>query len=586
MRYGPSVFAILGDLHLIGQPGTSIADVGQDRWEEANFQAADSGGGENYGWRIKEGNEIFNPPPGGLPSGLTDPVFEYFHSNSNLSITGGYVYRGEYFPRMQGVYFLGDFGSGRIWGIARNDAGVWENRELMDTNFGISTFGENENGELYVAAYFSGEIFRLADTPFLVTGAAKLVNRETPFLGNIYNGFELMAETATFSSQAGQITRISFLDPGGDLTFAKFGSPERETTLTIDLDEFQGPVPSPYNQPGTEYVKGRASFAIDNSTAGTFFSVFTLGNDPTRVDVALITQGTLEGEVDGIADVQAISIRGANGGPAFIGGINAANANFSSGSGVIGIDAADVRVGDFLFIGDFTPSGTAEPWIRISPESSDTLDLQISGGDFREATGGFQIDTGGVVYPFPFRVREGQRSINDSPFRPDLGDGRLDPALDTVLSNPDIFFRTAGQTVIESGGGGPSAASPPSHAPLAAFPTEVETSSGASQVRVSVSWEREDPAEGSGNGTADEQVRRSGSLLLREEDASALRSICGGEFPCLDYAANDSFELEYSGAGGFWILDVEFGWLWSSELLFPLFWSPTAKEWIEWRKEE
>ncbi|WP_019499620.1 hypothetical protein [Pseudanabaena sp. PCC 6802] len=61
---------------------------------------------------------------------------------------------------MNGIYFYGDFVDGRLWGLALNN-GTWENKLLLDTDYGISTFGEDEAGNLYVADYFSGDIFRI-----------------------------------------------------------------------------------------------------------------------------------------------------------------------------------------------------------------------------------------------------------------------------------------------------------------------------------------------------------------------------------------------------------------------------------------
>ncbi|MGH9967376.1 MAG: PQQ-dependent sugar dehydrogenase [Pyrinomonadaceae bacterium] len=137
-----------------------VADVGQSAFEEVNFQPAMSPGGENYGWRLMEGMHCFNPP-NCVMTGLTLPVVEYNH-NFGCSVTGGYVYRGATFPRMQGLFFYGDFCSGRIWGL-RQETGVWQATELLDTTIGISTFGEDEQGNLYVADYNSGTIFNVAD---------------------------------------------------------------------------------------------------------------------------------------------------------------------------------------------------------------------------------------------------------------------------------------------------------------------------------------------------------------------------------------------------------------------------------------
>jgi glucose/arabinose dehydrogenase len=128
-----------------------IGDVGQNQTEEIDFQPAASAGGENYGWRLKEGTRCFNPSSNCDPGGLVDPVAEYDH-NLGCSVTGGYAYRG--------VYYYGDFCTGRLWGLAR-DGGVWASQELLATGHGISTFGEDEAGELYLADYGGGRIYRV-----------------------------------------------------------------------------------------------------------------------------------------------------------------------------------------------------------------------------------------------------------------------------------------------------------------------------------------------------------------------------------------------------------------------------------------
>ena len=103
--------------------------MGQDAYEEVDFQPAASAGGENYGWRIMEGLHCYNPTTCNT-GGLTLPVTEYEHgTNDSLgcSITGGMVYRGSSFPQMQGLYFYGDYCRGKIWGL-RSAGAVWTNR--------------------------------------------------------------------------------------------------------------------------------------------------------------------------------------------------------------------------------------------------------------------------------------------------------------------------------------------------------------------------------------------------------------------------------------------------------------------------
>ena len=137
-----------------------IADVGQNRWEEINFQPANSPGGENYGWNIMEGEECYNAATCDT-EGLTMPVHVYpiFDSN-DCSITGGFVYRGEANPELEGLFIYGDFCSGRIWGM-RQESGTWETGLLTNSSFRISSFGEDESGEIYLADLTGGGIYRI-----------------------------------------------------------------------------------------------------------------------------------------------------------------------------------------------------------------------------------------------------------------------------------------------------------------------------------------------------------------------------------------------------------------------------------------
>ncbi len=139
-----------------------IADVGQDAWEEIDLQPVTSIGGENYGWNKMEGKHCY--PPGALcnASLYTLPILEYDHSGSNCSLTGGYRYRGARFPRMHGLYIYGDYCTGTI-SAAMLQGSTWSTRPLIATTFPISTFGEDANGEIYVANYGSGAIYQIVD---------------------------------------------------------------------------------------------------------------------------------------------------------------------------------------------------------------------------------------------------------------------------------------------------------------------------------------------------------------------------------------------------------------------------------------
>lgn len=134
-----------------------IADVGQNDIEELNFQPATSQGGENYGWRAKEGSDA-NPnlaPSDPIPPGAVDPIHEYTHGDGN-AVVGGYVYRGAGIPGLEGTYFFADL-NGRVWSFRFDGTNKTEfterTSELAPTAGAlgpISSFGEDAAGELYL----------------------------------------------------------------------------------------------------------------------------------------------------------------------------------------------------------------------------------------------------------------------------------------------------------------------------------------------------------------------------------------------------------------------------------------------------
>jgi glucose/arabinose dehydrogenase len=143
-----------------------IADVGATEREEINFQPAGSPGGQNYGWKIMEGSLCFRAnncpatvPPCESPL-FTPPVLEYSHDGDPCSVTGGSVYRGTALPQIHGAYVFGDFCSGQIWAADRRGTG-FRVREVSATAPLLTAFGEDRNGELYLAT-ISGILYRLA----------------------------------------------------------------------------------------------------------------------------------------------------------------------------------------------------------------------------------------------------------------------------------------------------------------------------------------------------------------------------------------------------------------------------------------
>jgi len=138
-----------------------IGDVGQNAWEEIDFQPVSSAGGENYGWRIMEGLHCYNATTCNQ-SGLVLPVIEYGHTNGACSVTGGYRYRGTRSSRLRGVYIYADYCNGIIWGATRMQNGTWTSAQLFDAPFNINAFGEDVNGEIYVVDY-AGRVLLIED---------------------------------------------------------------------------------------------------------------------------------------------------------------------------------------------------------------------------------------------------------------------------------------------------------------------------------------------------------------------------------------------------------------------------------------
>jgi glucose/arabinose dehydrogenase len=134
------------------------ADVGQSAKEEINLIVK----GGNYGWKIKEGKDCYSPSSNCDVTGLIEPVLDYGRSAGDVSITGGYVYRGTEIKNLTGKYIYGDYASGRVWALELDGNQLKSNTLLMKSSARISTFGQDPNGEVYFADYTSGKIMKLA----------------------------------------------------------------------------------------------------------------------------------------------------------------------------------------------------------------------------------------------------------------------------------------------------------------------------------------------------------------------------------------------------------------------------------------
>ncbi len=152
-----------------------MADVGQNAWEEIDFQRGESSGGENYGWRCMEGNHCYTSSSGCTcnSGAVVDPIYEYNHS-LGFSLTGGEIYRGCMIPDLTGTYFYADYVTHKIWSFRYNGISVVDFADrtselapgggLAISN--ISSFGRDGLGEMYICDLFGGEVFQIvADVP-------------------------------------------------------------------------------------------------------------------------------------------------------------------------------------------------------------------------------------------------------------------------------------------------------------------------------------------------------------------------------------------------------------------------------------
>lgn len=139
-------------------------DVGQNAWEEIDLIVK----GGNYGWNIREGAHAFKRGQSSDP--LIEPVAEYSHRSGGLSVTGGYVYRGQRNPRLIGTYLYADYATRRIWALRYADGKMTAHREVFDGRDGtyVSSFGEDAQNELHVCGFDKldggkGRLFRVRE---------------------------------------------------------------------------------------------------------------------------------------------------------------------------------------------------------------------------------------------------------------------------------------------------------------------------------------------------------------------------------------------------------------------------------------
>jgi hypothetical protein len=259
-----------------------IADVGQNVWEEINVQPSSSLGGENYGWRLREGL-VPTPTVGGdKPLGAIDPIYVYRHGtglDQGYSVTGGYVYRGP-IQELNGNYFFADFSRSRVWSLRFNgdapaefngtnyrDYTPWTSllRPDVGTIRDIASFGEDAQGNLYIVDY-GGEIYRL-------TG-----------------GGDYLPSSVQVTFEPGETSKTFTVDVLGDRL------PEANETVIVALS----------NPVNGVIIRGQATGTIVN-------------DDPPRVDTVALNQGEMQRSIVdqlAISFDSIVSLQEANG-PAF-----------------------------------------------------------------------------------------------------------------------------------------------------------------------------------------------------------------------------------------------------------------------------
>ncbi len=286
-----------------------IGDVGQRTIEEIDYQPAASPGGENYGWDFKEGSLCTGP--GGSAHGpeeedqadehdephgegacsphdeeLTDPILEYSHE-VGCSIIGGYRYRGSGLPSLGGVYLYGDFCSGRLFAAVQEEDANWSVVDQRETGFLITTFGEDEAGEVYVAD-LRGHLFRLApptDPPSVSAyypGSAVAGGADFPLIlrgESFVNGVEVRFQNQLRSSRVidnqrleASISSFNISSPGTAEVTIVNPKLEGAPAAAVDFAVAEPPSTTPFINLGG--VVGAAGFLANPMVPGSLASLF------------------------------------------------------------------------------------------------------------------------------------------------------------------------------------------------------------------------------------------------------------------------------------------------------------------------
>jgi len=212
-----------------------IGDVGLSTREEVDYQLAGDSGSQNYGWPLMEGTVCKSGSPKCTDGSLTLPILEYPHGTGNCAITGGLRNRSPNLPNWLGQYLYADYCTGDMWAATQGTNGMWTSAVVWDFNTTISTFGLDEAGDVYVAAHFKGEVYRLRGTlPVLSISDAIVTEGNSGTRPAVFQVTLSAADNATisvpYSTMAGSAGPGDFMATSGTLTI-----PPGMTTASISV---------------------------------------------------------------------------------------------------------------------------------------------------------------------------------------------------------------------------------------------------------------------------------------------------------------------------------------------------------------
>jgi hypothetical protein len=202
-----------------------IADVGQDAVEEINKVVSPlPNSGINFGWRCYEGNSTYITSGCAPSSAMSFPFIQYTRFGGACSVTGGYYYTGSAYPNFQNNYFFTDYCDNKIRMV--NNAGVITTTAAFSGN-NFVTFGEDINGELYIAGITSGTVYKIIDSSL---SNSNFNSESFSLFPNPAKGFFVVK-----SAEANLATKIALFDITGKLLFSKELTPNRENVIDTNL---------------------------------------------------------------------------------------------------------------------------------------------------------------------------------------------------------------------------------------------------------------------------------------------------------------------------------------------------------------